>query len=141
MAWTGEPRRRGRITIVPLVIAAVIALVTYFNSERFVNPETGRVARLAMSESQEAALGLQSYRRSSPVPSHTTAGPEYDMVVRVAQKLARVTGEVGQQVSHWQVSLIQAPQANAFCLPGGTLLSTPASSPSPRPMPASPPSW
>ncbi len=112
-------RRKG-IAIVPLVLAGVFALFQYFSSEKVANPETGRKARVALSSQQEEALGLQSYREVLSKSEVISSGPEHDLVVRVAERLARATGEAAKEFN-WQVSLVRSPQVNAFCLPGGKI--------------------
>jgi len=49
-----------------------------------------------------------------------TSGPEVEQVVRVVKRLAPATGAAAQGFD-WQVSVIQSPQINAFCLPGGKI--------------------
>lgn len=105
----------------PLVLAALFFAYQYFSSERFVNPETGRASRVGMSTSQEAALGLQSYQQVLAQSQTVPAGPELEMVKRVASRLAAATGQAGADFQ-WQVSLIRDDQVNAFCLPGGKIV-------------------
>lgn len=112
--------RRGKIMVIPIVIAAAVALFQYFGAEKVRNPETGRVARVGLSSQQEEALGLQSYREVLAQSEIVQSGPEHDMVVRVAQRLARATGDAAKEFE-WQVSLIRSAQVNAFCLPGGKI--------------------
>ncbi len=113
--------RRRRIVWAPLVIAALIALFQYMRSERFVNPETGRAARLALSEEQEASLGLQSYREVLATSAVIESGPEEELVASVARRLAAVTGDAARKFD-WRVSLVRDDRANAFCLPGGKIV-------------------
>lgn len=112
--------QRQRFIYFPLVLAGLAALFQYLTAPKFRNPETGRVAHVAMSEEQEAALGLQSYREVLAQSQVVSSGPEYEMVVRVARRLAAVTGEAANRFD-WQVSVIRSDQANAFCLPGGKI--------------------
>ena len=113
-------KRKGLI-IVPLLIAGVVVLFQYCSSEKVVNPETGRKARVALSSEQEEALGLQSYREVLSQSETITSGPEFDLVARVAKRLAGATGEAAKDFK-WQVSVVRSPQANAFCLPGGKIV-------------------
>ena len=115
------------------MIAGVIALLTYLKSEKFVNPEICRVAHVALSEGQEAALGLQSYREVLSQSDVLQSGPEVELVTAVARRLAAATGTAGQKFE-WQVSVVRDNQANAFCLPGGRSWFTRASCPSPKRM-------
>lgn len=114
-----HPRRR-TITILPLIAAAIFAAYQYFSAEKVENPETGRAVRVAMSSEQEQALGLQSYREVLSQSEVVTSGPELELVQRVATRLARAVGKSADGFD-WQVSLINSPQANAFCLPGGKI--------------------
>ncbi len=107
--------------IIPLLLAGVVVLFQYCTSEKVSNPETGRRSRVALSSEQEETLGLQSYREVLQQSQVIPSGPEYDMVKRVAERLAPTTGEAAQHFK-WQVSLVQSPQVNAFCLPGGKIV-------------------
>lgn len=112
---------RRKIVLYPILIALVIMGFQYCSSDKFVNPETGRAARVALSEGQEAALGLQSYREVLSQSRVISTGPEVDLVRRVTERLAAATGDIGKKFD-WRVSVVQDPQANAFCLPGGKMV-------------------
>lgn len=112
--------RKKKFLIIPLLIAGVVVLYQYFGAEKVINPETGKKVRVALSSQQEEALGLQSYREVLAQSDVIQTGPEHDMVVRVAQRLAQATGDAAKDFK-WNVSLIRSPQANAFCLPGGKI--------------------
>jgi len=116
-----QVQRRKRFIIWPLVIAGLIAAVQYFSSQRFVNPETGRAAHVALSEGQEAALGLQSYQEVLSQAEVIRTGPEVELVQKVMGRLEAATGDAGKNLD-WQVSVVSSPQANAFCLPGGKMV-------------------
>lgn len=115
------PGRRRRFILWPLAIAIVIALFQYCSSQKYVNPETGRAARVALSEGQEAALGLQSYQDVLSQSDVVTSGPEVELVQKVMRRLEAATGEAGKNMQ-WQVSVVSSPQINAFCLPGGKMV-------------------
>lgn len=112
--------RRFLIRFVPLAIAGVVFLMQFMSAEKFTN-ETGRTARVGMSEEQESLLGLQSYQQVLQESDAITSGPEYELVKRVAARLAAATGERGRKFE-WRVSLVRDPQVNAFCLPGGKIV-------------------
>jgi len=112
---------RRNIKWIPILIAGLIVAWQYFGSEKFVNPETGRKSHVGMSVEQESALGFQTYRQVLSQARTVDAGPEFEMVKRVASRLATATGQSGQAFQ-WQVSLIQDQQVNAFCLPGGKIV-------------------
>lgn len=113
--------RNKKFAIIPLLIAGAVALFQYFGADKVTNPETGKSARVALSPQQEETLGLQSYREVLSQSEIIPSGPEHDMVVRVAERLARATGDAARDFK-WQVSLVRSPQANAFCLPGGKIV-------------------
>jgi predicted Zn-dependent protease len=110
-----------RARLIPVLVVILIAVFTYFNSEKFTNPETGKTARVALSEGQEAALGLQSYQQVLSESQVQNSGPDYDRVVRIARRLAQSTGDAGKKFQ-WAVSLVRSNQVNAFCLPGGKIV-------------------
>jgi len=113
--------RRKHFVIWPLLIAGIIAGFQYCSSQRFVNPETGRAARVALSEQQESALGLASYQEVLSRANVLRQGPQVEMVQKVMSRLAAATGDAGRKID-WQVSVVSSPQANAFCLPGGKMV-------------------
>jgi predicted Zn-dependent protease len=113
--------QRRHIRWLPLVIAAVFFAYQYFSSEKFTNPETGRVSHVGLSTEQESALGLQSYQQVLAQSEPISSGPELEMVKRVASRLAGVTGQAAQNFD-WRVSLIRDDKVNAFCLPGGKIV-------------------
>jgi metalloendopeptidase OMA1, mitochondrial len=116
-----QTRRRRRLVLWPLAIAAAIAAFQYFSSQKYVNPETGRAAHVALSEGQEAALGLQSYQDVLSQSQVISSGPQVEMVLKVMNRLEAATGSAGKNMD-WQVSVVDSPQANAFCLPGGKMV-------------------
>jgi predicted Zn-dependent protease len=102
------------------MIAFVVVMFQRCTAEKFTN-EAGRTVRLSMSREQESALGVRAYREvlsSSPV---VKTGPQYELVLRCANRLAGATGKSGADFD-WEVSLVQSPQVNAFCLPGGKIV-------------------
>lgn len=113
-----NPRVRLLVTVIGVVL---FVAYQYFSSEKFTNPETGRSARVALSEGQEAALGAQSYQKVLSESRVIRSGPEYDRVRNIATRLAEATGEAGRKFQ-WAVSVVDSPQVNAFCLPGGKIV-------------------
>lgn len=114
------PRRRHRLLFIPLLIAGAVMLFQYFGAEKFVNPETGKSAHVALSSDQESLLGLQSYHEVLSKSEVVASGPEVEMVRRVAGKLSAVTA-TGEKYD-WQVSVVRSAEVNAFCLPGGKIV-------------------
>src|SRR5690349_10192641 len=115
-----NPRRK-HFVIWPILIAVIFGAYQYCGSDKYVNPETGRAARVALSEDQESALGLQSYQEVLAQSQVQTQGPEVAMVQRVMKRLIAATGDAGKSFD-WQVSVLRDNQANAFCLPGGKMV-------------------
>jgi predicted Zn-dependent protease len=113
--------RKRKIIIFPLVIAGLVMLFQYCSSEKVTNPITGRSARVGLSSQQEQALGLQSFREVLSQSDVVESGPEHDLVVRVAERLAKATGNDAKDFE-WAVSVVKSSQANAFCLPGGKIV-------------------
>jgi predicted Zn-dependent protease len=113
-------RVRPHIKILPIVVAVLFILFQYLSSEKFTNPVTGESHRVGMSPQQEAALGLQSYQQILSQEHAVKSGPDVEEVTRVAQRLANAVGQDGAGFQ-WEVSVLQSPQVNAFCLPGGKI--------------------
>ncbi|MDX1952422.1 MAG: M48 family metallopeptidase [Verrucomicrobiota bacterium] len=112
---------RGKFKLIPLVIAAIVILFQFMGAEKFTNPETGKKTRVALSSKDEKALGMQSFQEVLATADVLETGPEVDMVRRVAERLAPVTGEAARDFE-WVVSVVKSPQVNAFCLPGGKIV-------------------
>ena len=113
--------QRRHIKWLPILAAGLFLLYQYYSSEKFINPETGRVSHVGLTTEQEAALGLQSYRQVLLHSRTIDSGQELEIVKRVANRLAIATGKTGETFD-WRVSLIADNQQNAFCLPGGKIV-------------------
>ena len=113
--------RRKHFVIWPLLVAGLLGAYQYFGSQKYVNPETGRASRVALSEEQESALGLQSYEEVLSESDVVSQGPEVERVKRVMSRLIAATGDAGKSLD-WQVSVVRDTEANAFCLPGGKMV-------------------
>lgn len=114
---------RGRIglKLAPLIIAGVFILFQFLSAERFKNPETGRVQRVALSSEQEEALGLQAFQEVLSASDTVESGPAAEAVRRVSERIAAQTGSAASSFN-WQVSVVNSDQINAFCLPGGKIV-------------------
>jgi len=113
-------KRRLLFRLVPIGIAAAVVFFQFFSSEKITN-EAGRTARHALDPKQEEVLGLESYQQVLQESDTVDAGPEFELVKRVAQRLAAATGPAAKTFD-WRVSLVRNPQVNAFCLPGGKIV-------------------
>jgi predicted Zn-dependent protease len=110
-------RRRGLGNIRWIVILGALAYGAfyYFTNQETV-PLTGRKQLVDMSREQEAALGFQSYRQILAQSNVLRSGQIVDTVRTIGQRLAKVAEDPGFQ---WEFQVIDDPQVNAFCLPGG----------------------
>jgi predicted Zn-dependent protease len=110
-----------RIRILPIILALGAIAWFYFSSPTFINPETGRKAKVGLSEAQEQTLGLQSFQQVLSQSQTVQSGSDYDLVVKVARRLIGVVDESARNFQ-WKVALVQSDQQNAFCLPGGEIV-------------------
>ncbi len=113
----------GRRIVIGLVLALAVVAFTWFSSEEQQVPVTGRTQRVAMSDAQQEQLGLQVFDQTLAEEGEKVveSGPQYDQVRRVAEKLARI-GAVDKPEFEWEFALVDRPEANAFCLPGGKIV-------------------
>src|SRR5262245_14138708 len=112
---------RGRLMLLPIVIALAVMAYQFMTADTFTNAETGERHRVAISTEQETALGLDAYQQVLSQSRVVQSGAEVDLVKRVASRLAKSTGEQGAAFD-WEVSLVESDQQNAFCLPGGKIV-------------------
>ncbi len=109
------------LNLLPLLIAAAVVLFYFMRAERFVNPETGKTELVAFSPEQEAQLGLQTLQQVVAQSRVVRSGPEVDVVRSVAERLVQVVDENSKRFD-WVVLVVDDPQMNAFCLPGGKIV-------------------
>ncbi|HEY8901029.1 MAG TPA: M48 family metallopeptidase [Chthoniobacterales bacterium] len=114
-------KSRTLLRLLPLFAAGLFVLFQYLSAEKFTNPLTGKAARVALSREQEDRLGLQAYREVLSEERVVKSGPQAEQVRRVAERLASATG-ADSRGFQWAESLVQSPQKNAFCLPGGKIV-------------------
>jgi len=110
----GGGRRTG-FKILPLILFAIYGVYYYFSNQQTV-PETGRTQLVDISRDQEAALGLQSYQQILRQEKVIRTGEAAEAIKEIGRRIAAVTNSEGFQ---WEYNLIDSPQVNAFCLPGG----------------------
>jgi len=87
-------------------------------------PGTGRSQLNFMSSGEEMRLGADAYREMLAEERLITAGPEYEMVKRVGERIAQSAMELYPKSDakkfRWEFSLIDNDQTvNAWALPGG----------------------
>ncbi|HEX9821620.1 MAG TPA: M48 family metallopeptidase [Methylomirabilota bacterium] len=79
-------------------------------------PITGRSQLLLLPEGAELQMGLDSYQQILQKAKVSTDPRFNEQVTRVGRRIAEATGRADYQ---WEFKVIEDPQANAFCLPGG----------------------
>jgi predicted Zn-dependent protease len=121
----GQPGCGGRLLIG--IIFAVGAIAAYYmGTERFENPVTGRVQRVALSPKEEIALGLNSAPEMARQHGGLYPDQRYqDLVTSVGEKLVKANPEINQSPYYFQFHLLADPETvNAFALPGGQIFIT-----------------
>jgi beta-barrel assembly-enhancing protease len=122
---SGQPGCGGRLLIA--IILALGAIATYyFGTEKFENPVTGRVQRVALSPKEEIALGLNSAPEMARQHGGLYPDQRYqDLVTSVGERLVRSNPAINQTPYYFQFHLLADPQTvNAFALPGGQIFIT-----------------
>lgn len=101
-----------------LIALCSLALFLYCRAEDQVVPVTGRHQKVAMSEADQAKLGADAYQQvlQQEAGDIIRSGPDAEMVQRVGQRIAAVADDPGYE---WHFTLLQSPEVNAWCLPGG----------------------
>lgn len=113
-------RRRGGNIRWWVILLAIGYFGYYYISNRETVPITGRSQLVDMTHEQEAALGLQSYRQILGQSNVLPSGEIVEAVRDIGQRIARVAQDMGVDPGFdWQFNVIDSPQVNAFCLPGG----------------------
>ena len=115
------PQRRGPVILLPLILAIALAAYKYFSAPTIVDVETGKKLHVALTDSQGDALGLQSFQEVLRTEHVVASGPAVDQVTLVAGRLINVV-KASVPNFDWKVSVVESPQANAFCLPGGKIV-------------------
>jgi len=105
----------GRMRLIPILLFGLYFVYYYFGHQERV-PMTGRKQLVDMSREQEARLGFQSFQEILRTERIVRTGPLADKIREVGQKIAKVSEDPGFQ---WEYALIDSPEVNAFCLPGG----------------------
>lgn len=79
-------------------------------------PETGRKAFIVTSESEEKQLGVQAYQEILKKEKLSNNKRWNDILQRVGSRIAKAANKPDFK---WEFKLIESPEQNAFCLPGG----------------------
>jgi predicted Zn-dependent protease len=129
----GGQRRGGMRWWVLIVFALYAGWYWISNSQEAAF--TGRTQLIDTSVEQEAQLGLQSFRQILAESNVVTTGELPGQVREITRRLVEAGPRVEQYLAvqrnvpattqwnafEWQVAVIDSPEANAFCLPGGKM--------------------
>jgi predicted Zn-dependent protease len=127
-------RRQGGIKWWVLVLFALYAGYQFL-ANREEAAFTGRAQLIDSGIEQDLALGLQGFREVLAQSRVVTAGELPRQVEEITRRLVEAGPRVEQWIARekgvpartpwdrfeWQVVVIDSPQANAFCLPGGKM--------------------
>ena len=111
-----------------LLLVAVLVLASCGTTTHV--PVTGRKQNLLVSDEQVMSLSNQQYQEYMKSAKASTNAANTEMVKRVGQRLATAVvnylnaNGMGSEVASykWEFNLVQNPQVNAFCMPGGKIV-------------------
>lgn len=127
--------RRGGIRWWVILLFAGYAAWQWFGSAE-PDPFTGEKAHYGASTEQEAQMGLEAFQQvlaqERPLPD---SDPNSIAITEIARRLVNVASRVEADLAaennmaspklaetfEWSVAVLESPQANAFCLPGGKM--------------------
>ncbi len=85
------------------------------------NPYTHRSQLILVSPQQEVRMGLQA-KQQILKKAKISRNPYYNALVRrVASRIARMAEAEFHPRYQWEFYVLESPQINAFCLPGGKI--------------------
>jgi len=97
-----------RIVLALLLVLSVVACETV--------PITGRSQLVLIPEGTEVKMGFDSYQQILSKSKVSTDPRLNEQVTRVGRRIAAATERNDYQ---WEFKVLEDPQVNAFCLPGG----------------------
>lgn len=103
--------------LLPVILFAGYFAYYYFSNQETV-PLTGRTQLVDMDRQEEMALGLQSWKQIERDSKIITSGQNADVIEKIGRRIAKAAAEQDPGFQ-WEFNLIDSPQKNAFCLPGG----------------------
>jgi predicted Zn-dependent protease len=80
------------------------------------NPETGRKSFMLISEGEEVQLGEQAYQEVLSKNKLSKRRDWDEVLQRVGKRISQAANKPDFE---WEFRLIESPEKNAFCLPGG----------------------
>lgn len=116
-------------TLKTLMLAAVAAVMVGCGTTSTV-PITGRKQNLMVSDEKVLSLSNQQYSEYMKTAKPSTNAANTAMVKRVGGRLASAVetylrnNGMAEEVKNysWEFNLVQDPQVNAFCMPGGKIV-------------------
>ena len=132
---SAAPRRGGGIRWWIILAFAAYAAWSWFGSAE-PDPFTGEKAHYGATPDQEDQMGLQAFQQvlteERPLPA---TDPNSIAITAIAKRLINVASRVEADLAaennlpppklaetfQWSVAVLESPQANAFCLPGGKM--------------------
>ena len=127
--------RQGGIRWWVILLFAGYAAWNWFGT-RQTDPYTGAATHYGASPTEEAALGVQAFQQVLTEEKPLLASdPQAQRIQKIAQRLVARAGDVEAAFAaehkqsspglastfEWSVAVLDSPQANAFCLPGGKM--------------------
>ena len=100
-----------------LVLLSLIIIAGCTNK----TPYTNRSQMIFVSQKEELALGEKSYKESLSQAKVITGTKDANRVKNIGAKIAKVAN---RSDFNWEFYLVQSDDINAFCLPGGKVVST-----------------
>lgn len=109
------------------IYTLVVLAVTFSLYSCFKNPVTGRNALNLVSESEMRLMASQQYTTVLAETPPVVGTPEAEMVKRIGSRMIiavnKYLEEKGQtdlvEGYEWEFNLVNSPEANAWCMPGG----------------------
>ncbi len=100
----------------PMKVLLFTGFIISLSAACTTNPITSQTHFNLIPESIEQNMGAQAFAQVVAKEKIST-NPEYNaLVTRVGKRIAAVSGETDYK---WEFKVIDSPQQNAFCLPGG----------------------
>ena len=123
LGGSSRGRRSGLAIALPLIIGLAVVGFRYCSAEDQIVPIIGREQKVGMSDDQQIQLGAQYYDQflGQEADAIIDSGPAFETVTEVTDRIIEVATEYKPDFE-WDVTLIDDPQANAFCLPGGKMV-------------------
>ena len=123
LGGSSRSRRSGLAITLLLIFGLAVVGFRYCSAEDQIVPIIGREQKVGMSDDQQIQLGAQYYDQflGQEAGAIIDSGPAYETVTDVTDRIIEVASEYKPDFE-WDVTLIDDPQANAFCLPGGKMV-------------------